>query len=73
MANWVEANGKALTGEEKTEWKNMVLTFGPKTPMAQQAFDRNKAALAEKRGVSVEDLSRLSTWFTLIKNDEDRI
>ncbi len=73
FANWVRANGKALTKEEKAEWNNMVLTFGPKAPMAQQAFDRNKAALAEKRGVSVEDLSHHTTWFTLIEDDEDRM
>lgn len=73
IAAWVKANGKVLTHEEKSEWNNMVLTFGPKAPMAQQAFDRNKAALAEKRGVSVEELSHLTTWFTLIEHDEDRM
>ena len=41
--------------------------------MAQQAFDRNKGALAEKRGVSVEDLSHITTWFDLIEHDEDRM
>ncbi len=73
IANWVKANGKPLTEEEKAEWNNMVLTFGPKAPMAQQAFDRNKAALAEKLGVSVEDLSHHTTWFTLIEHDEERM
>lgn len=73
VANWVKANGKTLTEEEKAEWNNMVLTFGPKAPMAQQAFDRNKAALAEKRGISVEALSHHTTWFTLIEDDEGRM
>ncbi len=73
VSTWVKANGKALTEEEKYEWNNMVLTFGPKAPMAQQAFDRNKAALAEKRGVSVEDLSHITTWFGFIEHDEDRM
>ncbi|MDH3503027.1 MAG: DUF5069 domain-containing protein [Nitrospirota bacterium] len=73
IANWVKANGKTLTDEEKAEWNNMVLTFGPKAPMAQQAFDRNKAALAEKRGVSVEELSHITTWTGLIDHDEDRM
>ncbi len=73
IADWVKANGKALTDEEKAEWNNMVLTFGPKAPMAQQAFDRNKAALAEKRGVSLEDLSHITTWFEAIEHDEDRM
>ena len=73
IGDWVKANGKALTDEEKAEWNNMVLTFGPKAPMAQQAFDRNKAALAEKRGVLVEDLSHITTWLDLIEHDEDRM
>jgi hypothetical protein len=62
IADWVKA-----------EWNNMVLTFGPKAEMAQKAFDRNKAALAEKRGVSVEDLSHITTWYGLIEHDEDRM
>lgn len=73
IADWAKANGKALTEEEKAEWNNMVLTFGPKAPMAQQAFDRNKAALAEKRGVSVEELSHITTWTSLIEHDEGRM
>jgi hypothetical protein len=73
IADWVKANSKALTDEEKAEWNNMVLTFGPKAEMAQKAFDRNKAALAEKRGVSVEELSHITTWYDLIEHDEDRM
>ena len=73
IANWVKANSKALTDEEKAEWNNMVLTFGPKAEMAQKAFDRNKAALADKRGVSVDDLSHITTWCGLIEHDEGRM
>ena len=72
IADWVQANGKALTDEEKAEWNNMVLTFGPKAPMAQQAFDKNLAAIAEKRGVTVEQLPSIKTWFELIEHDEGR-
>jgi len=73
IANWVKANSKALTDEEKAEWNNMVLTFGPKAEMAQKAFDRNKAALAEKLGVAVEELSHITTWCGLIEHDEGRM
>ncbi|MDH5574189.1 MAG: DUF5069 domain-containing protein [Nitrospirota bacterium] len=73
IADWVKANGKALTDQEKAEWNNMVLTFGPKAPMAQQAFDRNLAAIAEKRGVPVEQLAHIKTWFELIEHDEGRM
>ena len=73
IADWVKANGKALSDVEKAEWNNMVLTFGPKAPMAQQAFDRNLAAIAEKRGVSVDQLPVIKTWFELIEHDEGRM
>ncbi|MDR4489075.1 MAG: DUF5069 domain-containing protein [Nitrospirales bacterium] len=73
IAEWVQANGKALTDEEKAEWNNMVLTFGPKAPMAQQAFDKNLAAIAQKRGVTVEQLPSIKTWFELIEHDEGRM
>lgn len=73
IADWVQANGKALTDEEKAEWNNMVLTFGPKAPMAQQAFDKNLAAIAQKRGVTVEQLPSIKTWFELIEHDEGRM
>lgn len=73
IVNWVKTNGKAMTDEEKAEWNNMVLTFGPKTEMAQKVFDNNKAALAKKRGVSVEELSHITTWISLIDHDENRM
>ena len=73
IAEWVRVNGKALTDEEKAEWNNMVLTFGPKAPMAQQAFDKNLAAIAQKRGVTVEQLPSIKTWFELIEHDENRM
>jgi Domain of unknown function (DUF5069) len=73
IADWVKANGKALTDQEKTEWNNMVLTFGPKVEMAQKAFDRNLTAIAEKRGVPVEQLAHIKTWFELIEHDEGRM
>jgi hypothetical protein len=73
IADWVKSNGKHLSDEEKTEWNQMVLTFGPKAEMAQKAFDRNLAAIAEKRGVSVEQLAHIKTWFELIEHDEGRM
>ena len=73
IVNWVKTNGKAMTDEEKAEWNNMVLTFGPKTEMAQKVFDNNKASLAKKRGVSVEELSHITTWISLIDHDENRM
>jgi hypothetical protein len=73
IADWVKANGKALTDQEKAEWNQMVLTFGPKAEMAQKAFDRNLAAIAEKRGVPVEQLAHIKTWFELIEHDEGRM
>jgi hypothetical protein len=73
IADWVKSNGKHLSDEEKAEWNQMVLTFGPKAEMAQKAFDRNLAAIAEKRGVPVEQLAHIKTWFELIEHDEGRM
>jgi len=73
IADWVKAKGKALTEEEKAEWNNMVLTCGPRAPMAQQAFDRNLAGIAEKRGVPVGQPANIKTWFELIEHDEGRM
>jgi len=73
IAAWVQANGKTLTDQEKAEWNQMVLTFGPKAEMAQKAFDRNLAGIAEKRGVSVEHLAHIKTWLELIEHDEGRM
>jgi Domain of unknown function (DUF5069) len=73
IADWVKSNGKNLSDAEKAEWNDMVLTFGPKAPMAQKAFDEYKAGLAKKRGVSVEALSHITTWCSLIEHDEGRM
>lgn len=73
IADWVKAKAKALTDQEKAEWNDMVLTFGPKAPMAQKAFDGYKADLAKKRGVPLESLSHITTWFSFIEHDEGRM
>jgi len=73
IADWVQSNGKTLSDQEKAEWNNMVLTFGPKAEMAQKAFDRNLAAIAEKRGVPLEQFAHIKTWYELIEHDEGRM
>ena len=73
IADWVKSNGKNLSEEEKAEWNNMVLTFGPKNEQAQKAFDSYKAEIAKKPGMSAEKVSKLTTWFQLIEHDEDRM
>ncbi len=73
IADWVKSNGKSLSEEEKSEWNNMVLTFGPKNEQAQKAFDLYKAEIAKKPGMSAEKLSKLTTWLQLIEHDEDRM
>ena len=73
IADWVQANGKVLTDAEKAEWNNMVLTFGPKAPMAQKAFDGYMEQIAQKLGVSLESLSHITTWLEQIDTDEGRM
>lgn len=73
IAAWVQANGKTLTDQEKAEWNQMVLTFGPKAEMAQKAIDGYKADLAQRRGVSVDQLPNMTSWFEHIEHDEGRM
>ena len=73
IADWVKSNGKILSDEEKAQWNNMVLTFGPKNEQAQKAFDSCKAEIAKKPGISADQVSKLTTWFELIELDENRM
>ena len=73
IAEWVKATGRALTDQEKAEWNQMVLTFGPKNEQAQKAFDSCKAGITKKFGVSMEQLPKMTTWFELIEHDEGRM
>ncbi len=73
IADWVKANGKTLTDEEKAQWNEMVLNGGPKNDQAQQRFNAKIEAVAEKRGVSVDQLPKVSTWADCIELDEDRM
>ena len=73
IADWVKVNGKTLTDEEKTQWNEMVLNGGPKNDQAQQRFNAKVEAVAKKRGVSVAQLPKVSTWADCIELDEDRM
>ena len=70
---WIEARGKALTDDERTRWNDMVLKGGPKNEQAQQRFNEKLENLATTRGVSVDQLPKLSTWIDIIECDEGRI
>ena len=73
IADWVKANGKVLTDEEKAQWNEMVLNGGPKNDQAQQRFNAKVEEVAKKRGVSVDQLPKVSTWADCIELDEDRM
>jgi len=73
IADWVNANGKAITDEEKAQWNEMVLNGGPKNDQAQQRFNAKVEDVAKKRGVSVNQLPKVSTWADCIELDEDRM
>ncbi len=73
IADWVKANGKALTDEEKAQWNEMVLNGRPKNDQAQLGFNAKVEEVAKKRGVSVDQLPKVSTWADCIELDEDRM
>lgn len=73
ILQWVEQSGKALSPEEKAEWNQMVFTLGPRNEQAQKAFDACVAGIAKKRGVSVDQLPKMTTWLETIEVDEGRM
>ena len=73
IVDWVKANGKALTDEEKAQWNEMVLNGRPKNDQAQQRFNAKVEDVAKKRGISVDQLPKVSTWADCIELDEDRM
>lgn len=73
IADWAKANGKILTDEEMALWNDMVLNGGPKNDETQQRFNARVEAVAKKRGVSVDQLPKVSTWVDCIELDEDRM
>ena len=73
IAEWVKANSKTLTDEEKAQWNEMVLHGGPKNDQAQHRFNAKVEDVAKKRGVAVEKLPKVATWTDCIELDEERM
>ncbi len=70
---WIHEHGKPLTPEEKTRWNNLVLHGEPKNETARDRFNSILTEIAEKRGVSVEQLPNITTWVEAIELDEERL
>jgi hypothetical protein len=51
----------------------MVLNGSPKNDQGQERFDANVKAVAKKRGVSIKQLPKVSTWTDCIEMDEGRM
>jgi hypothetical protein len=73
IADWVRQNGKALTQGEIAQWNDMVLNGEPKNDMAQGRFNDLLAGIAEKRGVTVDELPKVTKWVEAIDLDEERL
>ncbi len=73
ICQWIEAQGKPFTEEEKAQWNDMVLHGGPKNEGAQQRFNAKLDEVAKKRGVSVDQLPKITTWVDCIELDEERL
>jgi hypothetical protein len=46
--DWVQVNGKALTDQDKAEWNQIVLTFGPKNEQVQKVYNCSKTRGANR-------------------------
>ncbi len=73
ICEWIEAQGKPFSDEEKAQWNEMVLNGGPKNEQAQQRFNAKLEDVAKKRGVRVDQLPPASTWTDCIELDEERM
>ena len=73
ILSWVQGHGKSMTEEEKAQWNDMVLNGEPKNDMAQGRFKGLLVGIAEKRGVSVDQLPKITKWVEAIDLDEERL
>lgn len=73
LLEWIKENGKVLTDEEREQWNTMILTGTPQNEQAQQRFNGLVEELAQSRGVSSDQLPKLSTWVDVIECDEGRL
>ena len=73
IVTWIQSHAKSLTEEEKAQWNTMVWEGEPKNDMAQERFNALLAAIAKKRGVSIEQLPKITKWVDAIDLDEDRL
>lgn len=69
---WIRAHARRLTDEDLWQWNERILTGGPKDDVAHQRFRHRLAEVAQKRGVAVEALPKVTTWADLIELDEER-
>ena len=70
---WVRTNGKPLSQAEIRLWNMKVLAAAPADTEARQRFEARLVEIAAKRGVSVEQLPKISTWVEAIELDEGRL
>lgn len=73
LVAWVRTHGRTLTEDEGRQWNDRILTGGPKDEAGRQRFQNRLAEVAAKRGVSVEQLPRITTWADVIELDEGRL
>ena len=72
IVSWIHEHGKTLSPEEKARWNDMVLNGEPKNEMARERFNAVLAGIAEKRGVTVDQLPKITKWVEAIDLDEER-
>ena len=71
--DWVRGKGTVVSDEEREQWNCKVLTGTPQNEQAQQRFNGLVEALAQSRGIPVDQLPTLITWVDVIECDEGRL
>lgn len=73
LLDWVRTHGRNPAADEISQWNDRILNSGPKDEAAHQRFQTRLAEVAAKRGTTVEQLPKVSTWAEVIELDEERL
>ena len=73
LLDWVTSKGKTVSDDEREKWNTKVLAGTPQNEQAQERFNGLVEALAQSRGVPVDQLPKLTTWVDVIECDEGRL
>ncbi|MCZ6801806.1 MAG: DUF5069 domain-containing protein [Nitrospirae bacterium] len=73
LVAWIQANGRTLTDQDRTQWNDRIANGAPQNEAAQQRFEARRAEVGTTRGLSEKQLSQITRWVDIIEWDEGRM